>query len=126
LIYTAARGGAVAKLRLHDNYANGHQWWYRFDEKGSKARTIPARHDVELYIEAYVRAAGIEKEAEDTPLFCSTMCKTKLLTTRAMTANDIYRMVKRRLRDALLPSRHLSCHSFWATAITDLLTQECR
>ena len=51
LIYTAARVGAVAKLRLGDYYADGHQWWFRFDEKGGKARTIPARHDVEVYIE---------------------------------------------------------------------------
>jgi integrase/recombinase XerD len=123
LIYTAARVGAVAKLRLSDYYADGHQWWFRFDEKGGKARTIPARHDVEMYIETYVRAAGIEQEAEDTPLFRSAVRKTKVLTLRALTANDIYRMVKRRLQDAGLPARHLSCHSFRATAITDLLTQ---
>jgi len=123
LIYTAARVGAVAKLRVQDYYADGHQWWFRFDEKGGKARTIPARHDLELYIEEYVRAAEIEKDAEDIPLFHSTIRKTKVLTPRALTANDIYRMVKRRLRDAGLPSRYLSCHSFRATAITDLLTQ---
>jgi integrase/recombinase XerD len=123
LIYTAARVGAVAKLRLRDYYADGHQWWFRFDEKGGKARTIPARHDVELYIEAYGHAAGIEKNADDTPLFRSAVRKTKVLTLRALTANDIYRMVKRRLQDAGLPSRYLSCHSFRATAITDLLTQ---
>lgn len=123
LIYTAARVGAVAKLRVQDYYPDGTQWWFRFDEKGGKARTIPARHDVELYIQEYMRTAGIEHEAEDTPLFRSTVRKTKVLTTLAMTANDIYRMVKRRLQDAGLPSRHLSCHSFRATAITDLLTQ---
>ena len=123
LIYTAARVGAVAKLRLSDYYADGYQWWFRFDEKGGKARTIPARHDVELYIKEYVQAAGIENDAEDTPLFCSAIRKTKVLTARALSANDIYRMVKRRLQDAGLPSRHLSCHSFRATAITDLLTQ---
>ena len=68
-------------------------------------------------------AARIEKDAEDTPLFRSAVRKTKLLTTRALTTNDIYRMVKRRLQDTGLPSRYLSCHSFRATAITDLLTQ---
>ena len=78
---------------------------------------------MEMYIEAYMTAAGIENDAEDTPLFRSTVRKTKLLTTRALTANDIYRMVKRCLQDAGLPSRHLPCHSFRATAITDLLTQ---
>ena len=50
---------------------------------------------MEMYIEAYMTAAGIENDAEDTPLFRSTVRKTKLLTTRALTANDIYRMVKR-------------------------------
>jgi len=119
----AARVGAVAKLRWKDYYADGKQWWFRLDEKGGKARTIPTRQDVETYIEEYMTAAGIGQEAEDTPLFRSTVRKTKVLTPRPLTPNDIYRMVKRRLQDAGLPSRHFSCHSFRATAITDLLTQ---
>ncbi len=56
-------------------------------------------------------------------MFRSAVRKTKVLTPLPMTANDIYRMVKRRLRDAGLPARTLSCHSFRATTITDLLTQ---
>ena len=117
LIYTAARVGAVAKLCMQDYYPDGNQWWFRFDEKGGKARTIPVRHDLEKYVEAYVQAAGMENAAEDAPLFRSTVRKTKMLTTSTMTANDICRMVKQRLQDAGLPSRHLSCHSFRATAI---------
>jgi site-specific recombinase XerD len=39
-----------------------------------------------------------------------------------MTANDMSRMVKRRLRDAGLPL-HLSPHSFRVATITDLLSQ---
>ena len=69
LIYTAARVGAVAKLRLQDYYADGNQWWFRFDEKGGKARTIPARHDVEGYIEAYVqRGRDGDGRGRDSPL----------------------------------------------------------
>ena len=123
LIYTAARVGAVAKLRVQDYYADGNQWCFRLDEKGGKARTIPTRQDVETYIEEYMTAAGSGQEAEDTPLFRSTVRKTKVLTGRSLTPNDIYRMVKRRLQDAGLPLRNFSCHSFRATAITDLLTQ---
>jgi len=67
--------------------------------------------------------AGIGQDVDATPLFRSMVRKTKLLTARAVTANAIYRMVKRRLRNAGGPSRYLSCHSFRATAITDLLTQ---
>jgi integrase/recombinase XerD len=40
-----------------------------------------------------------------------------------MTTNDMSRMVKRRVRGAGLPARSLSCHSFRATTITDLLQQ---
>src|SRR2546421_3750301 len=56
LIYTAARVGAVAKLRLQDYSPDGNQWWFRFDEKGGKARTIPARYDLQMYVEAYLAA----------------------------------------------------------------------
>jgi len=123
LIYTAARVGAVAKLRLQDYSPDGNQWWFRFDEKGGKARTIPARYDLQAYVEAYLAAAKIAKDPGEAPLFRSAVRKTKVLTPLPMTANDIYRMVKRRLRDAGLPARQLSCHSFRATTITDLLTQ---
>jgi integrase/recombinase XerD len=123
LIYTAARVGAVAKLRIEDYTPDCNQWWFRFDEKGGKARTIPARYDVQSYVEAYLAAAKIAKDPSEAPLFRSAVRKTKVLNPQAMTANDIYRMVKRRLRDAGLPARNLSCHSFQATTITDLLTQ---
>jgi site-specific recombinase XerD len=123
LIYTAARVGAVVKLRLEDYSPDGNQWWFRFDEKGGKARTIPARYDLQAYVEEYLAAASVAGDSGETPLFRSAVHKTKVLTPLAMTANDIYRMVKRRLRDAGLPARNLSCHSFRATTITDLLTQ---
>ncbi len=44
------------------------------------------------------------------------------MTTSPMTAVDMCRMVKRRMKDAGLPSQ-LSPHSFRVTTITDLLTQ---
>ncbi len=40
-----------------------------------------------------------------------------------MSGNDILRMVKRRFRAAGLPAHRLTCHSFRATTITDLLDQ---
>ena len=47
--------------------------------------------------------------------------RTKKLSGTAMTSKRICELVKRRLKDAGLPSR-LSPHSFRVTAITDLLT----
>ena len=41
---------------------------------------------------------------------------------RGMTAGDMGRMIKRRIRDAGLPTR-LSPHSFRVATITDLLSQ---
>jgi integrase/recombinase XerD len=68
-------------------------------------------------------AARTAKDLGEVPLFRSAVRKTKVLTPLAMTANDIYQMVKRRLCDAGLPARQLSCHFFRAPTITDLLTQ---
>ena len=44
-IYTAARVGAIARLRRGDLEHDGSQWCLRFAEKGGKARSIPVRHD---------------------------------------------------------------------------------
>jgi integrase/recombinase XerD len=94
----------------------------RFSEKGGKSREIPVRHDLEGYLRSYLDAAGIGAENKDRPLFRSTLGKTKRLTANPLTTKDLCRMVKRRLKDAGLPSR-LSPHSFRVTGITDLLAQ---
>ena len=122
LIYTAARVGAVAQLRRADYYDAGEQYCLRFTEKGTKSREIPVRHDLRGFIAAYLHAGGLEFSEKSTPLFRTTLRRTKRLTQNAMTAGDTARMVKRRMRDAGLPAR-LSPHSFRVAAITDLLTQ---
>jgi site-specific recombinase XerD len=122
LAYTVCRAGAVAKLRLGDFQDDGTQYVLRFQEKGGKSREIPVRHDLEGHIRAYLDAAGIAGEHKDRPLFRSTAGKTKRLTANPLTTKDVCRMVKRRLKDAGLPSR-LSPHSFRVTGITDLLSQ---
>jgi integrase len=120
LIYTAARGGAVAKLRLRDFYTDGRQYLFRFDEKGGKVRDIPARHDLEGYVLEYIRGAGLAGEPAHAPLFRTVKGKTKTLTANGMKGKDVLRMVKRRFRAAGLPES-LTCHTFRATTITDLL-----
>ncbi len=122
LAYTVCRAGAVAKLRISDFQHDGSQYVLRFSEEGGKSREIPVRHDLEGHIRAYLDAAGIQAENKDRPLVRSTEGKTKRLTGNPLTTKDVCRMVKRRLKDAGLPSR-LSPHSFRVTGITDLLTQ---
>jgi len=122
LAYTVCRAGAVAKLRLQDFQNEGSQYVLRFQEKGGKSREIPVRHDLETQILAYLEAAGIAGDAKDRPLFRSTLRRTKQLTGNPLTTKAICELVKRRLKDAGLPSR-ISPHSFRVTGITDLLTQ---
>lgn len=123
LVYTAARGGAVAKLRRRDYYPDGRQRCLRLDEKGGKSREIPVRHDLEAFIDEYIAAAGTAGNDAGSPLFRTAIRKTKKLTTEPMTGNDILRMVKRRFAAAGLPADRLTCHSFRATTITNLLDQ---
>lgn len=122
MIYTAARVGAVATLRRSDFYDLGDQHCLRFSEKGGKSREIPVRHDLQRFIGDYLSAGGIEYADKSTPLFRTTVRKGRKLTQNAMTAGDMARMVKRRVRDAGLPTR-LSPHSFRVATITDLLSQ---
>ena len=122
LAYTACRAGAVAKLRLGDFQCDGAQFVLRFQEKGGKSREIPVRHDLEGFIRAYIEAAGIEADAKDRPLYRAGNGRSGLLTEKAMDSRVVCDLVKRRLKDAGLPSR-LSPHSFRVAPITDLLTQ---
>ena len=113
----------MAKLRLGDFQREGSQYVLRFQEKGGKSREIPVRHDLEGMILAYIEAAGIGNQAKDSPLFrAGTNGTAKTLTGNPLTSKRICELVKRRLKDAGLPSR-LSPRSFRVTAITDLLTQ---
>ena len=76
----------------------------------------------EEFLSGYVAAAGIGSLPADSPLFRSAIRRTGRLTDSGMTADDMSRMVKRRMRKAGLPSR-LSPHSFRVATITDLLAQ---
>ena len=120
--FTACRAGAVAKLRLGDFQHDGEQYVLRFQEKGGKSREIPVRLELQRDILAYLKAAGIEEDGKDKPLFRSAVGRTKTLTEKPLTTERICELVKRRLKDAGLPKR-LSPHSFRVAAITDLLTK---
>ena len=123
LVYTAARVGAVSKLRLRDLYQDGRQKCLRLDEKGGKVREIPLRAELGGFLEEYIHRANLASGSADAPIFQTTIRRMKQLTGRPMTTGDILRMVKRRLKDANLPHERLTCHSFRATTITDLLSQ---
>ncbi len=123
LIYTAARIGAVAKLKVKDLYDAGDQYCLHFNDKGGKSREIPVRHDLQILLLSYLRFIVADGgQDRENPLFTTSSRRSKELTRRPITENDIGRMVKRRMKAIRLPER-LSPHSFRVATITDLLTQ---
>jgi integrase len=122
LIYTAARAGAVAKVRVGDLVEDGTQLALRFAEKGGKARSIPVRHDLQVFLQEYIFVGGLENEVNGSPLFRTVAGSTGRLSSKRMSGVDICRMVKRRLAVAGLPTL-ISPHSFRSCAATDLLLQ---
>jgi len=119
MVFTFARVSAVAGMKVEDYYANGKRWWIRLLEKGGKFHEVPAHHNLETYMDAYIEAAGIARQRKG-PLFRTTLGKTLNLTKNSMTRIDVFRMVKRRAHDAGLSDR-VCCHTFRATGITAFL-----
>jgi integrase/recombinase XerD len=124
LAYTAARAGAVAKLRTMDYLTDGRSWSFNFGEKGGKLHQVPARHDLQVQMEMYLRASGLEGRSDKTALFRTARKRKRELSERGLNGNDLLRIVKRRLAGAGLPPGSFCCHSFRATTATNLLNQK--
>src|SRR5207249_5071727 len=118
MVYSFARVSATIHMKAEDYYQNGKRWWFRLHEKGGKRHEVPAHHNAEAYVDAYLSAAGISGEKK-TPLFRS-VDKYRKLTGNAMTRTDVLRMIKRRAMSAGLPYS-TACHTFRATGITAFL-----
>jgi site-specific recombinase XerD len=118
MCYTFARVSAAVGMRVEDYYQNGKRWWFRLHEKGGKRHEVPAHHNAEAYMDAYIAAAGIADQKKG-PLFRS-VDKGRHLTLNPMTRTDVLRMIKRRALAADLPAS-TCCHTFRATGITAYL-----
>ena len=121
MVYSFARVGAVVGMTVEDYYPQGKRWWFRLHEKGGKLHDVPAHHNAEAYMDAYLEAAGIADE-KATPLFRSAVGRTRRLTDRGMARRDVLRMIRRRILAAGIRTR-ATCHTFRATGITDYLSR---
>ena len=118
MVHTLARVSAVIGMRVHDYYPKGKRWWFLLHEKGGKFHEVPAKHKAEAYMDAYLHAAGIEKEPKG-PLSRS-INRWRQLTPNGMNRIDVFQMIKRRAVDTGLPP-NICCHTFRATGITAYL-----
>lgn len=85
-------------------------------------RTIPVRHDLQDYLFDYCAVAGVDFTVKDAPLFRSAAGRAGRLSDDPISAIDICRMAKRRLKAAGLPMT-IAPHSFRSCTATDLLLQ---
>jgi integrase/recombinase XerD len=115
LVYSFARVSAAIGMNVADYYPQGRRMWFRLHEKGGKEHAVPAHHNAEAYVDAYLDAAGTGAE-KSVPLF-RTVSRERQLTDRRMHRVDVLRMIKRRAGQAGLPT-HIGCHTFRATGIT--------
>jgi integrase/recombinase XerD len=116
MVYSFDRVGAALGMRVEDYYLEGRRAWFRLHGKGGKRYEVPAHHNADAYLHAYVEAAGIVGEKK-SPLFRSAAGKTGLLTDRPMDRIDAWKMIRRRANAVGLPGT-LGNHTFRATGIT--------
>jgi integrase len=119
MTFAFARIGAVVATCVEDYFPQGKRWWVRLHEKGGKRHEMPAHHNLEAYLDAYIEAAGI-RDGGKAPLFRSAAGRTGTLTEKPMNRVDAWRMIQRRAAD--LGTRvKIGCHTFRATGITAYL-----
>jgi integrase/recombinase XerD len=119
MVYSFARVSAAVGMEVGDYFAAGKRWRLRLNEKGGKVHEMPAHHNLEAYLDAYMHAAGIF-EAKKTPLFRSARGRTGELTDAAMHRIDVWRMIGRRAKSAGIDA-DMCCHTFRATGLTNFL-----
>ena len=119
LVFTFARIGAALGMTVADIYWQHRRLWVRLHEKGGKEHAMPCHHNLESYLQDYIETAGLAGDREGA-LFRTSYRGTGVLTDRAMTQSDAWRMLQRRARDAGIPTAVCN-HTFRATGITAYL-----
>src|SRR6202000_737849 len=59
MTYSFARISASVAMNVEDYHARGKRWWVRLHEKGGKRHEMPAHHNLEAYLDAYLDSTGL-------------------------------------------------------------------
>src|SRR5208337_4113086 len=113
-----ARVSAALGMKVEDYYTEGRRSWFRLHEKGGKRHEVPAHHNAEDYLDAYIEPAGIAADRK-SHLFRS-FDRHRQLTARPMHRIDAWRMIKRRAQ-AIGLSEEIRNHPFPASCISAYL-----
>ena len=106
-------------MKVEDYFVQSRRSYIRLHEKGGIEHAVPAHHNLDEYIEAYIKVAGIVDDAKGF-LFRTVAGKTGRLTTLPSSQPDAYRMIRRRAEAAGIKTK-IGNHTFRATGITAYL-----
>jgi integrase/recombinase XerD len=119
MTYSFARISAAVAMSVEDYHPQGKRWWVRLHEKSGKRHEMPAHHNLEAYLDAYLDAAGFRDDHKGA-LFRSAAGRTGTLTGNRMHRIDAWAMIQRRA-SAIGMKVRVGCHTFRATGITAYL-----
>lgn len=122
MVYSFARIGAAAAMRVEDVYTQNRRLWVRLHEKGGKEHTVPCHHNLETWLTEYIETAGLAEDRKGW-LFRTIDRNTKELSDRPIPQANAYEMIRRRARQAGIETL-IGNHTFRATGITAYLKNQ--
>jgi len=116
MAYTFARVSAATAMKVEDYFVQRRRGWVRLYEKGGKQHEVPAHHNLDAYIEACMKVAGLQDDPKRL-LFRTVAGKTGRLTALPLSQADASRMIRRRAKAAGIQTK-IGNYTFRATGIT--------
>ena len=120
LTYSFARITAALRMKVEDLRPKGAGWQIRLHEKGGKQHAMPCHHALAGALHAYIDATCIAADRKGYLFRTSGGRRGDVLSGRAMSQADVWRMIRRRAGAAGIAAP-IGCHSFRATGITAYL-----
>jgi len=75
-------------------FVQGRRGWVRLHKKGGKEHEMPTHHNLDRYLEEYIRAANIAGDRK-SPLFRTTRGRSGELTANSLLQSHVWRMIRR-------------------------------
>ncbi len=117
MVYSFARVSSVVAMNVDDYCRRDAGRWFRLQDNRGQHHEVPVHHKAEEYLDAYVHAANIGND-RNAPLW-RTMTNDRKLGTGRMSRVDVFRMIRRRCRQARLDPAN--CHTLRVTGLTAFL-----